>query len=345
MLRKQTKEILIADDWFSAELTAAGREGIIIQANEMSKSLDAIPNLIISLRKHGANRQTGLVALGGGIVQDVAAFIASVYMRGLEWTYFPTTLLAMADSCIGGKSSINVGPYKNLVGTFHPPRAVLIDPMLALTLSDERRIGGLVEAVKICYCRGGEAFDEYMALEPRASMSVGKVEQILTCSLQAKKWFIEADEFDKSERLLLNFGHTFGHAIEGASHFNIEHGVGVGVGILCAIEFGRRIGRIYAGIKRVQLLEEHLRSLLNGVVGLRDRIAELSIQDVIDRFRADKKHGTASYALILIAESGTVELHRLPKDECSIGLVQASIESALEAITVPNARSIKANEI
>jgi 3-dehydroquinate synthase len=104
-------QIVIADDWFSSVVSSKAKPFIALNATEASKSLDAIPEMIIRLRQMGANRQTRLVALGGGVVQDVAAFIASVFMRGIEWTYIPTTLLAMADSCIGGKSSINVGPF------------------------------------------------------------------------------------------------------------------------------------------------------------------------------------------------------------------------------------------
>jgi len=345
MLREKSTGTLIADEWFSEELSAAGRTAILVPANEGSKSLDAIPEMVIALRRQGANRQTSLVALGGGIVQDVAAFIASVYMRGLKWTYFPTTLLSMADSCIGGKSSINVGPYKNLVGTFHPPQSVIIDPMLSLTLSDEKRIGGLIEAVKICYCRGAHTFQEYMGLGPQASMPVEKVEKILTCSLLAKKWFIEIDEFDQAERLLLNFGHTFGHAIEGASHFKIEHGVGVGIGILCAIELGKLLGRDYARVDRVETLEEHIRHLLGGILGLHERIAELAVQDVVERFRADKKHGMEYYTVILIAESGEVELLRLPRETESLSLIHSAIQNGLESISVPKTRTIKAHEI
>ncbi len=168
--------------------------------------------------------------------------MASVYMRGLQWAYIPTTLLAMCDSCIGGKSSINVGPYKNLVGTFHPPAAIMIDPGLVSTLSLEQTVSGLVEACKICYCRGTAAFQEYLDLKPSPSMTEGQIEQAVLLSLSSKKWFIEIDEFDRAQRLLLNFGHTFGHAIEGASHFRISHGIAVGVGMLCAIRLGELDG-------------------------------------------------------------------------------------------------------
>jgi 3-dehydroquinate synthase len=239
----------------------------------------------------------------------------------------------MVDSCIGGKSSINVGPHKNLIGTFHPPQSVIIDPQLASSLNTEQLIGGLIEAAKICYCRGNDAFQEYIQLQPSVSMSIDQLERIVTCSLTAKKWFIESDEFDKAERLHLNFGHTFGHAIEGASHFHIPHGIGVAVGILCAIELGRRTGRRYIGIARIRILEEYLHSLLAEIQWLRKDLADLCVQNILNLFESDKKHGIDHYSVILIAESGAVEVVRLAKDENTRQNIRRAIENAFEAIS------------
>ena len=173
-----------------------------------------MPQVISRMRDLGVNRNTQLIAIGGGITQDVAAFCATVFMRGLRWSYLPTTMLSMADSCIGGKSSINVGKYKNLVGMIYPPEEVLIDPDFAQTLSEEQMVEGLCEAVKICFCRDEATFARYIALNPRADTLAHGLENVLGLTLEAKRWFIEIDEFDKAERLLLNFGHTFGHAME-----------------------------------------------------------------------------------------------------------------------------------
>ena len=292
VMQARSHDIVIADERFIPELSLANVCALAVPANEPTKSLDALTDLILRLRQMGANRQTLLVALGGGVIQDIATFIASVYMRGVEWVYMPTTVLAMVDSCIGGKSSINVGVYKNLIGTFHPPKMVKIDPALALTLTDEQRVSGLIEAAKICYCRGFEVFQEYIRCEPQASMSSQQMEMVIIASLKAKKWFIEIDEFDHKERLLLNFGHTFGHAIESASHFNIVHGIAVGIGIQCAIELGRELGRSYAGVGSVTLLEAHLGNLLNGIPGLAHEIRMLSIAEIQRSFEGDKKHKT-----------------------------------------------------
>ena len=329
LLDPSPSDLVIADEWFATLLADAKTHAITVPADETMKSLDAIPALIVKLREMGANRQTRLVALGGGVIQDIVAFIASVYMRGVEWIYVPSTLLAMADSCIGGKSSINVGPYKNLVGTFHPPSSISIDPLLTSSLNDEQRASGLVEAAKICYCRGAASFEEYLAQSPSVSMPVDRLERVVIASLMAKKWFIETDEFDRGERLLLNFGHTFGHAIEGASNFRIGHGIGVALGIFCAIELGREMGRSYAEVHQLQVLEVHLRSLLAWVPLLARELKALSAEEIFDRFQADKKHSTLAYSVILVSESGTTELVKLPKDDKSRNVIKVAITKAL----------------
>jgi 3-dehydroquinate synthase len=327
-LTEMPEALVIADAYFQPRFEALGRTAIFVEAHESIKSLDASPALIEEIRSRGAGRQTHLVAVGGGIVQDLSAFIASIYMRGLEWTYVPTTILAMADSCIGGKSSINVGRYKNLVGTFHPPLRVLIDPALAETLPVVDRAGGLVEAVKICFCRGAEAFDKYLACEPGTEMSTEALEKVVALSLRSKKWFIEIDEFDKNERLLLNFGHTFGHAIEGASHYAIPHGIAVGLGILCALEFERQAGVDYAGAPGVARLEAHLEKLIEAVPEVGAHLKGLDLKDVMERFDSDKKHRREVYTLILVNAAGTVELRQIAKNEDA----RARVESAMRAV-------------
>jgi 3-dehydroquinate synthase len=329
-LKQFDRSAIIADEFFVPAFAKAGAEAIFVEATETNKSLDASPALIEKMRKAGANRQTELVAVGGGIVQDLSAFIASVYMRGLKWSYMPTTVLAMVDSCIGGKSSINVGPYKNLVGTFHPPMRVLIDPALAETLPDDQRASGLIEAAKICFCRGEESFARHVSYGPSVGMDTAALEQVIVNSLQGKKWFIEIDEFDKNERLLLNFGHTFGHAIEGATHFAVSHGIAVGLGILCAIEFERLRGVSYASVARVKLLEEHLHTMISEVPDLSKPIGAMNVDDVIERFGSDKKHGPGHFTLILIAANGDVVLRKIEKSALVTGDVERAIQTVVK---------------
>jgi 3-dehydroquinate synthase len=329
------QNIIIADDYFRASLQTH-RNTLLYPASESTKSLDIAPQLIERLRECGANRQTTIVAIGGGIIQDLTAFAASIYMRGVPWIYVPTTILAMADSCIGGKSSINVGPYKNLVGTFHPPENVFIDPRFASTLPIDQQASGIVEAAKICFCRGPESFGTYLRSDPRPGMATDALAQLVTQSLHAKKWFIEIDEFDRKERLLLNFGHTFGHALEGASHYSISHGIAVGLGILCAIAFVRQ-AKEYGGVDpyhsapSVAKLEDNLDSLLKTVPKLRQPLASLRIEEVLDRFESDKKHKQDSFVLILVDTNGEVVLQKIAKSPESRDRVKRAIQSVVES--------------
>lgn len=329
LLREQDNGIFIADEWFQAEFSRAGISALFLAAHEATKSLESIPRLILDLKSMGANRQTRILAAGGGIVQDVATFVTSIYMRGVPWSYIPTTVLAMVDSCIGGKSSINVGTSKNIVGTFHPPSSIAIDPALAYSLDVDQRVSGLIEAAKICYCKGADAFAEYLRFAPDAALPVDRLESVIELSLLAKKWFIEIDEYDRKERLLLNFGHTFGHAIEGASRFRIGHGIAVALGIQCAIEMGRLRGIHYDEGGRVAALEAHLGGLLAAVPYLAAEIRALSTETILDCFQGDKKHGTLEFKVVLIGESGDVELVALPREEESLHGIGAAVSKAL----------------
>ena len=327
---------VIADKFFVDHDLPSLREArpIWIEATEYEKSLERTPGVIEQMRASGVNRSSPLVAVGGGVIQDISAFVASVYMRGLSWSYVPTTVLAMVDSCIGGKSSINVGPYKNLVGTFHPPRHIYIDPALAESLPRDQFASGLIEAAKICFCRGEAAFESYLACGPSVDMPTGRLEQVIQTSLLAKKYFIEIDEFDKKERLLLNFGHTFGHAIEGASNYGIPHGIAVGIGILCSFAFQRGRGVDFSGVHRVALFKEHLDSMVSTMPGLREQVAALDLGEVLERFASDKKHSTDNYTLILVGSQGDVRLERIARTQELQAAVRQAIETTLESYSL-----------
>ncbi|WP_169716628.1 3-dehydroquinate synthase [Pseudomonas azotoformans] len=289
---------------------------IAVDATEENKSLERIAPVIEALKRHGATRDTEIVAVGGGIIQDIATFVAS-YMRGLRWHYCPTTLLGMVDSCIGGKSSINVGALKNLVGNFHPPATILIDLAFVHSLSAEQQTSGLMESVKICYARGAEAFAAYLDLQPVPPLKSETAFAIIEQSLTTKKWFIEIDEFDRAERLLLNFGHTFGHAVESATGFAIPHGIAVGVGILMAYRYAKvaqiltpegeaRAGRLVA---HVQALLQPMRHTLASLVGV-------SADELLKHFESDKKHSQSHYRVIVPVGDG--DLQRLSVERTSV---------------------------
>lgn len=304
-------QMFLVDAFFRDRFERAGIDAIAIEADETAKSLDRMTELVVALRDRRATRGTRLIAVGGGVVQDAAAFAASIYMRGIDWVYVPTTLLSMTDSCIGGKSSINVGPYKNIVGTIHPPQAVLVDPALAATLSDEQVAAGLCEAAKICLCRGPEAIGDYLALAPTVNSTPDALAAVIALSLGAKKWFIEIDEFDRAERLLLNFGHTFGHALEAASGFAVSHGIAVGLGMLAAIEMAQAI-EPHPLTPEVAAFRSHIADLVGTVDGLAETLAAVDPARVMTAFEADKKHGRDFYAVILPRSDGRIERQLLP---------------------------------
>ena len=332
-LQKHANAYLLVDAFFRHTLGEASQTALFLAAEEREKSLDRMPLLIEQMRAAGVHRRTPLTAIGGGVIQDIAAFAASVYMRGLRWTYLPTTVLAMVDSCIGGKSSINVGPYKNLVGTFHPPEQIWIDPALAESLPRDQFASGLIEAAKICFCRGEEAFQTHMAAGPSTTMNTAALEAVIVNSLLAKKYFIEIDEFDRKERLLLNFGHTFGHAIEGASHYAIPHGIAVGVGILCSLAFQRERGVSFDKVERVAIFERHLHDMVTSLPAIREHLAALLLDDVMQRFASDKKHTGHQFTLILVAQDGSVVLEQIEKSESTSRAVRHAIESVRESYT------------
>jgi 3-dehydroquinate synthase len=290
-----------------------GPRTILLTAAESAKTLQAAGQVVEAMRDRGADRTSHLIAVGGGIVQDVATMSASIYMRGIKWTYCPTTLLGMVDSCIGGKSSINVGRYKNVAGNFHPPVQVVIDTDFCDTLPTTQRVAGLCEAVKICFADTGTAFDEYIALASRGDVLDGTLlPEIIALSLATKKRFIEEDEFDNGVRLLLNFGHTFGHALEAAGNFSISHGVAVGLGIQAALAFSEEQTPGVSAIPRVHALVTHLRELISHVPDVARHLHAIDPEDALRRFKSDKKHRKDQFAVISLDPDGHLQRQFIP---------------------------------
>jgi 3-dehydroquinate synthase len=303
-------------------------DAIRVVATEDFKTLDTVAVIIGKMRAAGMSRASHLYACGGGIIQDLATFAASCYQRGISWSYCPTTLLGMVDSCIGGKSSINVAGYKNIAGNFYPPRDILIDVAFCRTLPPVELMAGLCEAVKICFAARGDAFSRYLSLfsDPAAFLSERQLLEVVALSLGTKKTFIEEDEFDRGVRLLLNFGHTFGHAIETGTHFAITHGVAVGIGMLAEISLSRHLGRCPQANSRIDALEGHLRGLLGRVPDLADHSRTLSVPAAIEGFKSDKKHAGGRYSVILATSDGTLERASLPITSELDGVVMSIFE-------------------
>ena len=316
ILDEETDAVILADAYIAERIAGRGERILPIVADEEAKGLDRISEYVSSIRRMGAGRNTRLLAVGGGVVQDIAGFVASIYMRGMPWSYAPTTLVGMADSCIGGKSSINVGGFKNLVGGFYPPQQVLIDPDFVSTLSTAQRVAGLIEAAKICFCCGADAFDAFLRIGARIEGSVDQFGEVILLSLSQKRDVIELDEFDRKERLLLNYGHTFGHALEAASDYRISHGVGVGLGMLAATSFAFRRGEAEpAG--RLSACNQLVRLWLSEIEGLKETVSSLSSARLLQALEADKKHSPDAFALILPTGSIGVQRTLIPRTDAS----------------------------
>jgi len=218
---------------FKDELTVviSGSRYIIISCCEEHKTINYAQEVIRELIKVNVRKDDTLVAIGGGITQDIVAFIASVLFRGLDWKFYPTTLLAQCDSCIGSKSSINFDQYKNLIGTFNPPSEIFIYAGFLNTLTESEIRSGIGEMLHYYFTEGinlaQEVSDKFFELLTNRSI----LPYFISNSLRIKKKIIEIDEFDMSIRHIFNYGHTFGHALEAITDYSIPHGQAISLGM------------------------------------------------------------------------------------------------------------------
>ena len=211
----------------------------VIEAGEQSKSVETLVKLYGECIKSGITRSDIVIALGGGVTGDVTGFMASTYLRGVPLIQIPTTLLSQIDSSVGGKTAVNLPEGKNLVGSFYQPDLVLIDPEVLDTLPERELSAGLSEAIKYAVIRDKKMLDWLYDLKT----SRKNIEKIIENSVKIKRDVVENDEFDKGERMILNFGHTVGHAIEKSGKYTeYIHGEAVAVGMVCAMEISVKLG-------------------------------------------------------------------------------------------------------
>ena len=212
----------------------------VLPQGEASKSLRVCEALLSAMLENGFTREDCIVAVGGGVVGDLAGFVASSYMRGVDFYNVPTTVLSQVDSSVGGKTAVNLGGVKNAVGAFWQPRGVLIDPDVLKTLSARQISNGLAEALKMGLTSDETLFSLFETPDP-----CGQIEEILVRALDAKRRVIEADEREAGLRRVLNFGHTIGHGVESAAKGAFYHGECVAIGMLpmCGEELRPRVIR------------------------------------------------------------------------------------------------------
>jgi len=256
----------------------------LIDAIEENKTIETALEICEKMTNIPAKRNAQLVSFGGGIIQDITGFVANILYRGIQWTFVPTTLLAACDSCIGGKTSLNYKRFKNLLGTFYPPDDIYICPAFFRTLSKRDFESGMGEVVKFNIMAGEAGIDN---IENRMDALLKKDENELSeCvinSLRFKKQFIEEDEFDRGTRIKLNFAHTFGHAIETTTNYEIPHGTAVAIGMIMAnhVSFKRKL-------LNADFVKKSEKVLLQ-VIHVDPELLEISLDAFLGAMRKDKK--------------------------------------------------------
>ena len=223
-------------------------ERLDLRPGEACKNLTEIEKSCEWLAAHGYDRRAAVVGIGGGAATDHAGFAAAVYLRGVPFALVPTTLLAMVDASVGGKTGVDLGAGKNLVGAFHQPRAVVADVGFLETLPARERIAGLAEVVKCGFIVDAGLLDLLEQSGP--DLTVAQHEEVITRAVRVKAEVVASDETESGRRAILNFGHTVGHALEAASGYGLLHGEAVALGMVAALDLGRRAGHRGARARR-----------------------------------------------------------------------------------------------
>lgn len=253
---------------------------IEIESIEDNKNIQTVLNVCDVLMNVNFDKSWTLYAIGGGIVQDIAAFTAKIFKRGIDWVFIPTTLLSQCDSCMGGKTALNFNEYKNQLALYSAPKKVIIDVDFLSSLSSQDIISGYGEIVKL-FLIGGDFYVE--------NLNFFSLKQAVFHSLSIKKAVVEFDEFEILERKSLNYGHSFGHAIESATNYGIPHGEAVLLGI-------EIINKLFSNSKPISDIISRYTNL--------NKIKHLDSFDLINRLKTDKKISNGKISFVVIDKPG-----------------------------------------
>jgi len=268
---------------------------MLIEATEQNKIIDTALQICEKMTEIPAKRNSVLISIGGGIIQDITGFVASILYRGIQWIFIPTTLLASCDSCIGGKTSLNYKTYKNLLGTFYPPDEIYICPQFFKTLSEKDYKSGLGEILKFNIMSGNSGITEIEGnIEKLLARDEVVINHFVENSLSFKKSFIEEDEFDQGERIKLNFAHTFGHAIEVISQYMIPHGTAVACGMVMANSIS-----LVRGLVNNDFVKKS-ESILLKIIDINVDLLKVSYEQYIKIMQKDKKQTNSSLTAVLM---------------------------------------------
>jgi 3-dehydroquinate synthase len=275
----------------------------VIPDGERAKTLTTVSRLLDRMVELKLTRQSTVIAVGGGVVGDVAGFVASIYMRGIPVVQVPTTLLAQVDSSIGGKTGVNHRVAKNLIGTFYQPRLVISDPLVLRTLPEREYISGLYEALKYGVIQDAQLFEDF---ERNGSIFLKRdpeaIERLVSRCAAIKADVVTKDETESDLRRILNFGHTVGHGLEAAARYRrIKHGEAVGYGMIAAARIGFSLNKLAAADR------ERIENAV-GAIGPLPALTGLQSKDVLSALQHDKKVRNGAIHFVLPRAIGRVEI-------------------------------------
>ncbi|MEI0532257.1 3-dehydroquinate synthase family protein [Brachyspira pilosicoli] len=270
----------------------------IFDAIEENKIIENALKLIKFLEERGFTKSETMIVCGGGIVQDIGAFVGATFKRGINWVFYPTTLLSQCDSCIGGKTGLNYNGVKNQIALFSAPTEVIINIKFLTTLNDYDIRSGLGEIAKLCITGGEYFFDLYKQLVRNGKVdSLEGYKKLILSALFVKKAVIEYDEFEFNIRKSLNYGHTLGHSIEVMSNYKIPHGQAVAMGSIIA----NKLSHIYGYLSKEKL--DYINSYLFDIINKKD-LQELKIDKTLELIKKDKKVQGNTLSLVGIKDLG-----------------------------------------
>jgi 3-dehydroquinate synthase len=286
-----------------------------LPAGEACKTLGAIEHTCDWLAGNGYDRGAALLGIGGGATSDHTGFAAAIYLRGTAYATFPTTLLAMVDASVGGKTGVDIAAGKNLVGAFHQPRAVVADPGFLDSLPSREIAAGMAEVVKAGLIADAALLDTLEA-QAGSPMPADALAKVIEAAVRVKVDVVVADERESGRRAILNFGHTVGHAIEAASGFQLLHGEAVSLGMIAALALG-----VARGVTEPALLARTtaLLARLGLPVDVKHRLAA----NVLDRMEVDKKRVSEAVRFVLVPSPGQAVIQGIALDELKRQLVAA----------------------
>ncbi len=326
LAKTEEKYFLICDEniWnISGDLLSEipTKSRILLEANEETKTIQGATKVLEWLSVNGATKTSQILAIGGGVIQDIATFVSHIYYRGIKWHFVPTTLLSQADSSIGAKCGINFLSHKNQLGVIHSPSSILVVEEFLESLALEEFQGGFGEIYKLSVTGPGQFYERFKEKLRTTGITPSESLELVQASLEAKKFIIEEDEYEKDLRRILNYGHSFGHALESLTKNEVTHGFGVLFGMDLINFLGTKWGitkkEFYLEFKA--LIAEHFPTYI-----IREKI---SASGLISEVAKDKKMQNGVMNFAVVYKPGDIRIVEKKLDEQLKNLVEEYLEN------------------